>query len=166
MKEQATNKYKNAGIWNIVCAVVYTIVYISVFFLICMEIMDLPGADGVITHPIEFIGLLFAVLGVVFVSGVGILLWVFFMLIPAALILTATEMLSKRKKGAGVKALIVFNALFKLLAVFLNLVFGVQFLMLEGFVVLSGAVLIISAALMLVSVIMDFRALFKREKIA
>ena len=169
MKEQATNKYKSAGVWNIVCAVIYTIVYISVFFLICMEIMDLPGADGVITHPIEFIGLLFAVLGVVFVSGVGILLWVFFMLIPAALILTATEMLSKRKKGAGVKAWIVFNTLIKLFSAYLNVYAGVQFIFLTGggslLVTLASVILIATAILFLVSVVMDYRALFKREGI-
>ena len=168
MKEQATNKYKSAGVWNIVCAVIYTIVYISVLFLICAEIMGLPG-DGVITHPIEFIGLLFVVLGVIFVSGVGSLLWIFFMLIPVALILTGTELISKRRKGAGVKVWIVFNTLIKLFATCLNVCAGVQFIFLTGggslLVTLASVMLIATSILFVVSVVMDYRALLKREKV-
>ena len=172
MKERMINPFKNAGVWNIACGVLYALAYISLFIFLEAEILNGGVASKILngevaSYPILLlIELLLVVFFSVYIAGIGVFLWAAFIIFPFFMILTGVEMLSKHKKGAGVKVLIVFNAIFKLLAVFLNLVFGVQFLTLEGFVVLGGAVLIISAALMLVSIFMDFGALFKREKIA
>lgn len=60
------------------------------------------------------------------------------------------------------KALIVFNALFKLLAVAYDLSLGYLYLTAPA-LVLCGVALIVTAAFILISVVMDIRSLFQRK---
>ena len=164
MKETTSNKYKSAGIWNIVCGVIYTLAYVSIFVLIGIEILGILGEGG-ISHPVDFITIFLVGLGVFFVTGVGALLWAYVMWVPAFMFITAGEMLSKRKKGAGVKLWIIFNILMKIISICVSVYLGVQVAMLIN--TFSSmwifVILIATAVFLLISSVMDCRALFKRE---
>ncbi len=144
------NKYKSAAIWNIVCGVLYTLSYIGTVVLLGMGILTEDGD--------EVFFLLAAFL--------AMYLWEIFMTFPFLMILTGGEMLSKHKKGAGVKAFIIFNAFMKLFAIAYNALFGYVFLSSQLLpLTVSGVGLFLVAALIFVSIVMDFRALFKKQKI-
>ncbi len=149
------NKYNSAAIWNIVCAVLYIISYFGVIVFLGIDVVNGEGEEAFAA----FIILLYALI-------IGIYLWEVFMIFPFFMILTGGEMLSKHKKGAGFKLLLFGNVFFKLLAILFHALLGGVFvwLGLPSFV-MGGVLLLVVAVLMFVSIVMDFRALFKKQKI-
>lgn len=146
------NKYKTAGIWNILCGVLFTIAYIFPNVLICIRGVTLGSDHKYETFVSLFISLIF--------SGYG---WRFFIYIPFFMILTGTEMLSKRKKGAGVKALIVFTIIVKILAAVFEVAMGCMLLTgPTSLLVAWGTCLIVLALVMLVSIVIDCKALLAK----
>ena len=143
------NKYKSAGVWNILCGVLFTIAYIIP--IVCLGVNMFDWGD------IAASSFYFAI--VLFFS---VYLWESLIMFPFFMILTGSEMISRRKKGTGVKALIVFSALFKLLAVAYDLSLGYLYLTAPA-LVLCGVALIVTAAFILISVVMDIRSLFQRK---
>lgn len=151
MKSKTVNKFKRAGVWNIVCGVLYTLAYIGVFVL--LWISAIGGAEEL--------------LAVFLYSIAGIYLWEgVFMTFPFLMILAGAEMCSKHKKGAGVRAFIVFNILMKLLSIFFNAIFACLFFT-SGLEILygCGALLTLSGVLTLISVVIDVPALFSKQKV-
>lgn len=147
------NKYKTAGVWNIVCGVLFTISYIFPNVLI-----GILGAALGSDYALETLMSLFVSL---VCSGY---VWQVFIYIPFFMILTGTEMLSKHKKGAGVKALIVFTMFVKLFAVAYEVMMGYLFLTGPTLLLVAwGAGLIVLALGMLVSIVIDCKALFARN---
>lgn len=146
------NQYKSAGILNILCGVLFTISYIFPNVLIGVT---LGWGDAFAT--------VFA-LTVVFIYA-GYVWWSFIIFVPFSMILTGTEMISKHKKGTGVKAWIVLNALVKLLVIGYQLVVGCLFLTAPtALLVVWGWGLIAMSFVTLISVIIDFKALFTRTR--
>lgn len=152
------NKYKSAGIWNIFCGVLFTIAYIVP--IVCLGVKMFDWGD--IAVSVVYFSILLFFAACVWEGA--------YIMFPFFMILTGSEMISRRKKGAGVKALIVFNVLFKILGAIYNGCFCYYLFLtvtpVELTFVISGVALIVTAALILVSVVMDFRALFQRNKVA
>lgn len=144
------NKYKSAGVWNILCGVLFTITYIVP--IVCLGVHMFDWGDIVVSSFYFAIVLFFSVY-----------LWESLIMFPFFMILTGMEMLSRHKKGVGVKALIVFNALFKLLAVVYELSLGYLYLTTPTLVLCGGA-LIVTAAFILVSVVIDFITLCSKQE--
>ena len=162
MKETTSNKYKSAGIWNIVCGVIYTLSYVSIFVLIGIGIFGM-FFEGVVDIIAMFFGI-----GVFFVTaGVGVFFWVYVMWVPAFMFITAGEMLSKHKKGAGVKLWIIFNILMKIISICVSVYLGMCVAMLITITTFASTwifvILMATAVFLLISSVMDCRALFKRE---
>ena len=80
------NKYKSAGVWNILCGVLFTIAYIIP--IVCLGVNMFDWGDIVVSS------LYFAI--VLFFS---VYLWESLIMFPFFMILTGSEMISRRKKG-------------------------------------------------------------------
>ncbi len=146
------NQYKSAGILNILCGVLFTISYLFLNVLI-----------GVTLGWGDVFAIVFALM-VVFAYA-GYVWWSFIIFVPFSMILTGTEMLSKHKKGAGVKVWIVLNALVKLLVIGYELVVGYRFLTTATtLLVVWGWGVIAMSFVTLISVVIDFKAVFTRTR--
>ncbi len=134
------NKYKAAGVMNIVCGVIYTLIFVGVFVLLNLGFILGSEEAGQIES-----GIVFSVL----FTLVSAYIWEAMIIFPFFMILTGIEMCSKRKKGWGVILLIVFNILFKIwsAAMAAMLIFFIPF-----------------AIVLFISVCMDVYALFRKEK--
>ena len=128
------NKYKAAGIMNIACGVLFVLAYISISVLLFVG--GILREEGLLV----FLSIVSTLLGVYF--------WEIVIVSPFLMILTGVEMLSKHKKDWLVILLMIFNILLKLLI---------------GWAAASMVLSIPLAIVYFISIIMDVRALFRKE---
>ena len=128
------NKYKAAGIMNIACGVLFVLAYISISVLLFV--------GGILREEwvLVFLSMVSTLLGAYF--------WEIVIVSPFLMILTGVEMLSKHKKDWLVILLMIFNILLKLLI---------------GWAATSMVLSIPFAIVYFISIIMDVRALFRKE---
>ena len=136
-----------AGVLNIACAVLSILAFVGIFVML--------GVDSY--------GDAEAVFGLMLVSMYVFLLfsyyWEALTLFPVLTILTGVEFLSKHKKGAGTKILIVINIIIKLFSFLFDVSLGASMcLSADPLALIYGAFLILVGLMHLVSVIVDIYA--------
>ncbi len=153
------NKYRSAGVWNIVCAALSMAILalwwyvLSAFWTEIEGILESSSSNGI------------AVVLVFGLVAAFLVLWGGFNGIPALITgITGFVMCFKKEKRTGSVALIVLNIFLKLFTVYLNVSMGVFFAeSLDLTMILIGAPSLVLAVVMAVSVVMDIIALFKKE---
>ncbi len=139
------NIYKTSGLWNIACAVLYMAsCIVSVSFLQLELALSISGeTEG---------------MRALFLS----VYWTMLLGFPFFMTVTGGAMLFVRRKGTGMRILILFNVLLKLCGIVYDLYFGCTYLgMGVQNTIVGGLILFAVAACMGVSVVMDLKAILK-----
>ncbi len=147
------NKYKKAGAWNLVCALLYVFSSLASSVLFYKDWLK-PG---------DPIAAFLAIFIMVFDVAFGLVACVF----PLFMTITGGIMLSGLKKRFLFTLLLIVNCILKLVAIVANGLWGYVFVALSpNFIMtkLGGVLLIAVAICMLVSIVLDIKGLFTKSE--
>ena len=148
--KNGVKKFKRAGVWNILCGVLVTLAFVGIYVVMGV---DFSGGDQYEIEAYALDGVLFAY--------VGAYLWEILIIFPCAMILAGSELISKHKKGVGVRLFLVFNVLMKILSAGLNGLFGLAFIATSyPTAMVYGAFLTFVALMIIISIFVDIPAIF------
>ena len=149
------NVFKRAGVWNILCGVLVTLAYVGIYVVMGV---DFAGSEGEELASYIFYGAI--------VTYIGVYLWEILIFFPFFMILAGTELISKHKKGAGVRLFIVFNMLMKILSALLCALCGAVFIATAYVTAVAyGVFLALVALIIAISIILDIPAVFAKQKV-
>ncbi len=154
------NKYKTAGIWNVVCGILCVIVFVvwqNVFSTSWATLME--ALEGTKEAGAVILLLLMPVVALYFA-------WGYVNILPGILMgVTGILMSINKEKGAGTKILMALNIISKLILVVLNASLCFVFIRIPDLGLALGALLMLALLVgIILSVVMDIRAFFQRKE--